>query len=117
MKAENRTNKKIIDYLRELGGMPEKSDAGSGDFDEKMRDLGVREKESTIKWRAWFSIFIMILLVVQYGVVVFFLLTQGFSWQGFNLANRIFYILIGGTLAESYLLVRIIFQYLFSSKK
>lgn len=117
MNAENETSKKIADRLRELGRMLEESDAGSGSFYEKMQDLGVREKESTITWRARFSIFIMILLVVQYGVVVFFLFAQGFGWWGFSLDNHIFYILIGGTLVQSYFLVRIIFQYLFSSKK
>ena len=83
---------------------------------KKMGNLGIEEKKDTIKWRSKFSEFMMIFLLVQYLVIVTFLALQGFNLWGFNLDNYIFYILVGGTLVQSYLLVRIIFQYLFSKK-
>lgn len=103
--------------LQHAGEKFERLGEDSKGFGEKMQDLGVKEKESTIKWRARFSIFMMALLVIQYAVVVSLLVLQGFGWWGFKLDNLIFYFLISGTLAESYFLVRIIFQHLFSIKK
>jgi len=90
---------------------------GQRSFDERMQDLGVQEKEGVIKWRSVFSKFMMRFLKVQYGVIIFFLFLQGFGVRGFYLDNYIFYILIAGTLVQSYFLIRIIFQYLFSPKK
>ncbi len=117
MKTGDKTRKELIDHFREFGKMFEKSDAGSGSFDERMQDLGVQEKESVIKWRDKFSKFMTRFLMAQYFFILLFLFLQGFKIAGFHLDNYIFYILIGGTLVQSYFLVRIIFQYLFSSKK
>ena len=86
-------------------------------FGKRMEDLGVQEKENVIVWRDLFSKFMVRFLVAQYGFIIIFLIFQGFGFLGFHLDNYIFYILIAGTLVQSYFLVRIIFQYLFSSGK
>ena len=86
-------------------------------FDERKEELGVQEMEDTITWRTKFSVFMKQFLTAQYVVIVLFLLAQGFRFKGFHLDNYIFYILIAGTLIQSYFLVRIIFQYLFSSRR
>ena len=91
--------------------------AQSNEFEERMQDLGVQEKKSVIEWRSKFSKFMMCFLVIQYVVIVSFLVLQGFGMLDFHLDNYIFYILIAGTLVQSYFLVKIIFQYLFSPKK
>ena len=90
---------------------------GQRSFDERMQNLGVQEKEDVIKWRSEFSMFMIMFLKKQYVVIVIFLFLQGFNLFNFHLDNYIFYILIAGTLVQSYFLVRIIFQYLFASKK
>ena len=117
MNAENETSKKIADHLREFGRILEKSDAGSENLDERAWELSVQERENAIKWREKFSKFMIRFLIAQYFFILLFLFLQGFEIWSFHLDNFIFYILIGGTLVQSYFLVRIIFQYLFSSKK
>ena len=89
------------------------SSSSSEQFNQKMEDLGVQEKENVIKWRSRFSIFMIAFLLIQYLVIISFLTLQGFSFKEFYLDNYIFYILIAGSLIQSHLSIRVIFQYLF----
>ena len=86
-------------------------------FDVAMKGLGVKEKKNIILWRNIFSIFMLVFLSIQYGVIIAFLGFQGFGYYSFDLDEYIFYILIAGTLVQSYFLIQIIFKYMFSEKR
>ena len=86
-------------------------------FAVKMQGLRVEEKKNIIRWRKIFSIFMLFFLSTQYVVIIAFLGFQGFEWFPFELDEYIFYILIAGTLVQSYFLVQIIFKYMFSENR
>ena len=114
-KSTGSTFRNALDAIESAADAASPADPPS--FDTKMQDLGVLEKERSIELRSEFSKFMKWLMVAQYIVIVIFLVLQGFGICEFSLDNYIFYILITGTLVQSYFLVRIIFQYLFSPRK
>ena len=107
--------------LTDTGGF---NTSSSETFKEAMERLGVEEKRSVLKWRKTFSIFMLFFISVQYIVLVHFIISQGVGifWvplvsTPFQIDKTIFYILTGGTLAQSYFLIRIIFQHVFRVTK
>ena len=105
----------VVDKLQYIGEISKEFKSRS--YKEIKEVLEVQERKSAMAWRNVFSKFMKWFLIVQYSVILLFLFLQGFKFYDFHLDNYIFYILIGGTLVQSYFLVRIIFKYLFSSVK
>ena len=63
-----------------------------------------------------FARYLRALLLLQTGFIFVAIFLQGFRTAGFKLNNYIFYILISGTLIESYFLVKIVVNHLFPKK-
>ena len=98
-------------------------DTPSKPYQRGMERLGLKEKKNILKWRGFFSVAMCIFISVQYIVLIYLVISQGignalfFNSTPFNVDSRIFYWLIGGTLAQSYFLVQIIFQNVFKMQK
>ncbi len=74
------------------------------DIENNKEDYGLKKK---------IAYFLMWLLSIQSIIIFGLIFLQGFKWKCFYLNDYIFYILISGTLIESYFLVRIVVQHLF----
>lgn len=61
--------------------------------------------------------FLLSLLSIQATTIFILVFFEGFDFKKFHLDNYIFYILISGTLVESYFLVKIVVDHLFPKKK
>lgn len=81
------------------------------DARKKTQELEHDEKDHQLK--EGFARYVKTLLVGQNLVIFFLIFWQGFGFYNFKLDNYIFYILISGTLIQSYFLVRIIIEHFF----
>ena len=74
--------------------------------------LKTRELEFRLKARKITSVFFFVFLFLQ-NAVVYSLVVSAFVWGGQHLSETALSILVTGTLAETYLIVRIIVKWIF----
>lgn len=76
-----------------------------------------RHEDEDHELKKGFAKYLRNLLLIQTVLIFVLIFFQAFKFLGFNLNDYIFYILISGTLIESYFLVQIIVRHLFPIKK
>lgn len=79
--------------------------------EKEKQEIDHNEKDHRLKLGV--ACFLLGLLSIQTIFIFILISLQGFGFYNFELDNYIFYILISGTLIESYYLVKIVVEHLF----
>jgi len=77
-----------------------------------LRDIEVKDKRQQIKLRPWFALGVFVLLLVQ-NLGIWFILVWSLHTRQLESLQVIFSTLIAGTLAQSYLILRLITKKVF----
>ena len=85
----------------------------SSDLEKRLGEVVLQKEERASELRDDMYAFLKWFLIIQSVVILLLVVFQGFGRFGFRLNDIIFYILIGGFPVETYLLVKIVCEYLF----
>lgn len=77
-----------------------------------LRDIEVRDKRQQIRLRPWFAIGVFVLLAIQ-NIAIWFILVWALHSNQLDDLQLIFSALIGGTLTQSYFILRLITKKVF----
>ena len=83
-------------------------------FEKKRQEQHLSEREDVLDMRQKMYRFLKYLLIAQSIAIFGLIVLQGFGWWDFYLDKYIFYILIAGSLIQTYFLIRVVCKFLFS---
>lgn len=84
-----------------------------GNSPTKMIEQEIKDREALRIFREQYSGFVKLLLSLELGAMVVFLLLQGFHFYGFNLDKYAFGGIILGVMTQTFLLMRCIIMSIF----